>query len=111
MIDQNVLKDLTRFRRQYLQLVEPSQLKWLEGNVIKASEVQAWIFDHLFSADHNATLPPDRYRLRVLKVLISKLEKAIDDPEEDVWFSSMSCFLAVPTIADARTAIPFCNRR
>lgn len=84
MIETGVLKELAIFRRQYLQLVDPSQLRWLEGHAIKAADIQSWIFQHMFSADHNATLPPDRYRLRVLKVLISKLERAIDDPEEDV---------------------------
>lgn len=29
-------------------------------------------------------LPPERYQLRVLKPLLSKIEQAIEDPEEDV---------------------------
>ena len=84
MVDQIVLGKLTVFRRQYFQLVDPSQLRWLDGHDLKLPEVQSWIFSCLFDDESNSTLPPDRYRLRVLKVLISKLEKAIEDPEEDV---------------------------
>lgn len=84
MIEQNVLDQLAVFGRQYFQLVDPSQLKWLEGSILKKADVQSWIFSYLFDADKISTLPPDRYRLRVLKALISKLEKAIDDPEDDV---------------------------
>lgn len=84
MTDQDAWVTLASFRRQYYQLVDPSQLRWLPGSVLKSPEVQSWIFSHLFDAEKNSNLPPDRYRLRVLKVLISKLEKAIDDPNEDV---------------------------
>lgn len=39
-------------------------------------------------------MPPERYQLRVLKPLASKIEKAIEDPEEDVGIDlcSMSYF-------------------
>ncbi|KAJ4298256.1 hypothetical protein N0V90_006155 [Kalmusia sp. IMI 367209] len=82
-MQQATLENLVVFRRQYYQLVEPPQLRWLEDHTLKAPEVQSWIFSRLFDTEKNPTLPPDRYRLRVLKVLISKLERAINDPEED----------------------------
>lgn len=84
MVEQDTWTRLATFRRQYFQLVDPPQLRWLDGHVLKDPEVQCWMFSRLFDAETNSTLPPDRYRLRVLKVLVSKLEKAIDDPEEDV---------------------------
>jgi hypothetical protein len=84
MVEQDAWARLATLRRQYFQLVDPSQLRWLEGRVLKDPEVQSWIFSHMFDMDTNSTLPPDRYRFRVLKVLVSKLEKAIEDPEEDV---------------------------
>ena len=43
--------------------------------------------------------PPDRYKLRVLKKLLESMEKAIEDPEEDVGHPYMTashsvfCFL------------------
>lgn len=84
MIGQEASTKLAVFRRQYLQLIEPTQLKWPESHILKIPEVQSWMFQHLFDRDQNPNLPPDRYRLRVLKALISKLERAISDPEEDV---------------------------
>ncbi|KAJ4355855.1 uncharacterized protein N0V89_003876 [Didymosphaeria variabile] len=83
MVAQGIWAKLATFRRQYFQLVDPSQLRWLESNTLKNPEVQSWIYKHLFDTKGHSTLPPDRYRLRVLKVLISKLEKAIEQPDED----------------------------
>ncbi|KAL1605251.1 hypothetical protein SLS60_004795 [Paraconiothyrium brasiliense] len=83
MVAQDIWAQLATFRRQYFQLVNPSQLRWLDDSTLKDPEVQSWIYHHLFHIEEHSTLPPDRYRLRVLKILISKLEKAIDEPEED----------------------------
>lgn len=83
-MDQETLKSLATVRRQYYQLVEPPQLRWPAVETLKAPEVQSWIFSSFFDIEKNQTLPPDRYRLRVLKALVSKLERAIVDPEEDV---------------------------
>jgi len=79
---------LTILRRQYFQLVEPKKLRWPNDKVLKTSEVQSWIFNSLFNVDGISHPPPERYQLRVLKLLISKLEWSINDPEKDVW-----CFL------------------
>jgi len=79
---------LTILRRQFFQLVEPTQLQWLDGTRLKQPETQSWIYENLFNADKIAHLPPQRYQLRVLKLLISKLEKSIEDPEEDVCIPS-----------------------
>jgi hypothetical protein len=87
-MDSSVKSKLTVLRRQFFQLVEPTQLGWLDGPRLKQSETQAWLFDSLFNSDKITHLPPQRYQLRVLKVLISKLESSIEDPEEDVCFPS-----------------------
>jgi hypothetical protein len=71
-------------QRQYFQLVEPHQLRWPEDVVLMRSHVQAWMFREMFDAENIKAPPPDRYQLRVLKLLISKLERAFKDPEEDV---------------------------
>lgn len=89
-IDSSSLLQLKTLRRQYLQLVEPAQLRWPDAQTLKAPQVQIWIFHNFFDLDHVSHPPPDRYQLRVLKLLVSKLESAIDDPEEDVWFLSSS---------------------
>jgi hypothetical protein len=72
-------------QRQYLQLVEPLQLRWPNDTILKAPEVQLWLFTNLFDTANITSPPPDRYQLRVLKLLVSKLERSITDPEEDVW--------------------------
>jgi hypothetical protein len=78
---------LTTLRRQYFQLVEPTKLRWPNDKVLKTSEVQSWMFNSLFDMDGISYPPPERYQLRVLKLLISKLERSINDPEKDVWCS------------------------
>ena len=88
------LVQLRILQRQYLQLVDPSQLRWPDAQVLKSSGVQSWIFLHMFDESSVKSPPPERYRLRVLKLLISKLERTIVDPEEDVRFPVSSSFLS-----------------
>jgi len=83
-MDSTVQRSLRILRRQYLQLVEPNLLRWPDDAVLKAQEVQTWIFDHLFNSEMVSTLPPERYQLRVLKSLTARIERSIEDPEEDV---------------------------
>jgi protein-lysine N-methyltransferase EEF2KMT len=93
-----VSQQLGRVSRQYFQLLGPEQLEWPSGDVLKDPEVQAWIYHNIFSesASHNA--PPDRYRLRVLKNLLSIIESAVKDPDEDVGYTSITfaCRLRFP---------------
>ena len=74
-MDQGTLKSLATVRRQYYQLVEPRQLRWPAVETLKAAQVQSLIFDDFFDMERNRTLPPDRYRLRVLKALIAKTDE------------------------------------
>lgn len=75
---------LLLFRRQYLQLFEPDFLAWPPKQLLRDSAIQAWLYKNLFSSEKNQYLPPPRYQLRVLKPLLNKIEKSIEDPEEDV---------------------------
>lgn len=84
MNDDRIASQLRILQRQYFQLVEPHQLIWPENRVLRAAEVQSWLFAQMFDADAIKSPPPDRYQLRVLKLLVSKLEQSIDNPEEDV---------------------------
>jgi hypothetical protein len=89
------LAHLCVFQRQYFQLVEPSQLRWPQDSILKSADVQSWMFTNLFDSEGIKSPPPERYQLRVLKLLISKLERSIVDPEEDVRFPfsfSSTCF-------------------
>ncbi|KAF2191476.1 hypothetical protein K469DRAFT_656402 [Zopfia rhizophila CBS 207.26] len=84
-IDPDTRSKLTTLRRQYFQLVEPAHLRWMDTVILKAPNVQQWIYTNLFDSNKITSSPPERYQHRVLKALISKLEIAMDDPEEDVW--------------------------
>ena len=77
---------LVLFRRQYLQLFEPDFLAWPPKSLLRDAGVQQWLYKHCFDTDSNPHLPSDRYRLRVLKPLVRKVEQAIEDPEEDVGY-------------------------
>ncbi|KAJ2974235.1 hypothetical protein NUW58_g8723 [Xylaria curta] len=74
---------LRLLRRQYLQLFEPDFLAWPHPQLLRRSDAQAWLFKHLFDEGRNPRLPPERYQLRVLRPLISRIEKSIQDPDED----------------------------
>lgn len=87
------LRDLQVLCRQYLQLVDANSLKWPESTLLKKPDVQEWLFEHMFDQDSIQYLPPARYQARVLKNLTSRIEAAIEDPEEDVchFLSPSSC--------------------
>ncbi|KZM26878.1 hypothetical protein ST47_g1966 [Ascochyta rabiei] len=102
------LVHLRTLQRQYLQLVDPSQLRWPDAQILKRADVQSWLFVHMFDESRIKSPPPERYQLRVLKLLISKLERSIVDPEEDQeisddLMSAMSTLLTsnVPSEADS----------
>jgi hypothetical protein len=76
--------DIEIFRRQYLQLVPPDRLSLPPAEVIRQPDVQNKIYETMFREDHLQYPPPTRYQLRVLKRVVEALEKAVDDPEEDV---------------------------
>lgn len=84
MADATTTRQLQVLQRQYFQLVEPQNLSWPEEDSLRQPDIQAWMFREMFDSERIKSPPPDRYQLRVLKLLISKLERAIKDPEEDV---------------------------
>ncbi|GAP92337.1 putative nicotinamide n-methyltransferase protein [Rosellinia necatrix] len=74
---------LLLLKRQYLQLFEPDFLAWPHAQLLRRGDAQAWLFKHLFDESRNPRLPPERYQLRVLRSLTSRIERAIQDPDED----------------------------
>ncbi|KAF2027597.1 hypothetical protein EK21DRAFT_71607 [Setomelanomma holmii] len=84
MADAAITTILRILQRQYFQLVEPHQFRWPEDASLKRPDIQAWIFTNMFDLSKVKSPPPDRYQLRVLKLLVAKLERSIIDPEEDV---------------------------
>jgi hypothetical protein len=98
-ISQEALHQIRLFRRQYLQLLDTQNLTWPSSDTLRSSQAQEWIYENLFQTDDiTHFLPPERYRLRILKLLMSKIETSIVDPEEDVrkcWFSLSSAIFLI----------------
>lgn len=69
---------------QYFQLIEPQNLQILPGPLLKKPVVQAAIYEHMFNDVVLWPIPPVTYRTRVLKMIISQIEEAYSDLEEDV---------------------------
>ncbi|KAI0131483.1 putative methyltransferase-domain-containing protein [Daldinia grandis] len=89
---------LLLLRRQYMQLFEPDFLAWPPAKFLKNEDVQKWLYKHLFDQSRNSRLPPENYRMRVLKQLITTVEKAIVDLEQsEVSEELTACFESLVT--------------
>lgn len=73
---------VSRFCWQYLQLDSTPELP--DGEVLRDEEVQEAIYKRLFADDAIALPPPQRYQLRILKLLIARVESAILDWDQHV---------------------------
>lgn len=71
-------------RRQYLQVIDPEQLKLPTKSLLKLPSVQRSIYERMFNETNVKYSPAERYRFRSLKRVVQALEDAIDDPDEDV---------------------------
>lgn len=69
---------------QYFQLVDPRDLDVPCGNVIVQPGVQRAIYEHMFNESTLWPIPPVSYRARVLKMILTRIEESISNPEEDV---------------------------
>ncbi|WYZ41258.1 hypothetical protein EsH8_V_000153 [Colletotrichum jinshuiense] len=70
-------ESVDRFCAQYLQL-EPT-LDYPVGQVIREPSAQNTIYKRLFSGEGRCCDSPARYRLRVLKELVARIESSIED--------------------------------
>ena len=79
-------KYLELFKAQYLQLIGLNDLAWPAIHQVPLADanVQSWLFENLFDAERVTFRPPERYQLRVLKELVSRIENYIQDPDEQV---------------------------
>lgn len=71
-----------RFCHQYIQL-EPT-LDYPKTTLLRESHVQEAIFTKLFADNAIQYGPPPRYKIKILKDLVSKIETSIDDWDEHV---------------------------
>jgi hypothetical protein len=75
---------------QYFQLVELQNLALPPGPVLVQPAVQAALYERMFNENAVFPIPPDSYRSRVLKEILSRIEESITNPEEDV--GQPTCF-------------------
>lgn len=73
---------VVKFYRQYMQQI--NDVTYPPGVLLVNSDVQDCLHRYFFDASRNSHLPPPRYQARILKHIISEIEKACKDPEEDV---------------------------
>ncbi len=77
-----VQNQLRRFCYQYLQVEH--ELDFPGPSQLRQQEVQEHLFNRLFADGVQDHPPPERYKLRVLKELVSRIENSIEDWEEFV---------------------------
>ncbi len=82
--DMEELDPVELLRREYFQCLDPESLTLPEADLLRLPETQNRIYHQMFDESSSRFAPPVRYRFRVLKKIISALERAIQDPEEDV---------------------------
>ncbi|EYE94927.1 protein-lysine N-methyltransferase [Aspergillus ruber CBS 135680] len=70
---------------QYNQQVPAPQLPLPSGTTLLHPATQSTIYERMFNKDNPQAwpLPPVGYRMRVLKMILGRLEEAIVNPEED----------------------------
>ncbi|THC98732.1 hypothetical protein EYZ11_001795 [Aspergillus tanneri] len=69
--------------RQFHQQVDPALLPLPQGATIIHPALQSAIYESMFNEASVWPLPPIYYQARVLKMILSRIEEAIADPEED----------------------------
>ncbi|KAK4983841.1 hypothetical protein LTR66_005205 [Elasticomyces elasticus] len=100
--------DLDVFRQQYFQLLDPETLQWPGAEMLRVPHVQQLIYDEMFNERNLQFPPPLRYRMRVLKRLIAKIESSVVDPEEDDisddLMNALSILVTAPLPSEASSA-------
>ncbi|KAI4119296.1 MAG: hypothetical protein LQ345_000765 [Seirophora villosa] len=92
------------FMRQYLQMIDPAELTYPPGQLIKSVDVQSFLVDHMFDR-RRWRLPPARYSFRVLKKLISIITVAISNPEEDELSDKLMYFFSLELAASGKGSV------
>ncbi|KAL8681335.1 MAG: hypothetical protein Q9186_002544 [Xanthomendoza sp. 1 TL-2023] len=81
------------FRRKCMQMLDPDDINFPMDWFLKLPATQTWIYDNLFDCQTVPNLSYGPYAFRILKRLISGLEAAIEDPEEDeISDNLVNCF-------------------
>lgn len=78
------LSSLELFRAQYFQTLPLQELRMPPDSTLRKIRSQEWMYRYMFDTEHVTHLPQERYRARVLKQLVTRIEATFEDAEEDV---------------------------
>ena len=73
---------IDKLSAQYFQQVDPRDLQLPTKDAIVRPSVQRAIYETMFNGTW--PIPPVAYRTRVLKMIVTRIEECISNPEEDV---------------------------
>ena len=68
----------------FLQMVDPLEITYPPGDLIKSLSAQMWLIENMFDIRQIEFLPTTRYVYCVMKKVLKIITEAIEDPEEDV---------------------------
>lgn len=99
--------DLDRFCWQYLQLELEQRLDYPPPEVVRTEACQSQLYERLF-APGLPHPPPHRYKLRVLKELVGRIEASIEDWDEhgisDDLATALTVLMSQPTPSETAAA-------
>ncbi|KKK27203.1 hypothetical protein ARAM_004934 [Aspergillus rambellii] len=81
--------DISLLTAQYSQQVDPPRLSIPHGRDLVSPTTQSAIYQTMFDDTRTWPLPPVPYQTRVLKMILSRIEESICDPEEDEILDSL----------------------
>ncbi|PTU22178.1 hypothetical protein P175DRAFT_0478154 [Aspergillus ochraceoroseus IBT 24754] len=81
--------DISLLTAQYSQQVDPPRLSIPHGRDLVSPTTQSAIYETMFDDTRTWPLPPVPYQTRVLKMILSRIEESICDPEEDEILDSL----------------------
>lgn len=81
-VNKDAESNLVLFQRQFAQRLDLPLIKWPENALLRIYDVQIWLYNVVEEAHHER--PQPSYDRRFLKMLVSKIEEAVQDAEEPV---------------------------
>ncbi|KAF7585519.1 hypothetical protein BBP40_010737 [Aspergillus hancockii] len=81
--NEHISFSLNTLTAQYFQQLDPPHLTLPNASTIIHPNLQTAIYERMFNEATLWPLPPVGYRTRVLKIIISRIEEGITDPQED----------------------------
>lgn len=79
-------ESLELFRRQYFEMLPLEQMTFPSDDVLKQAHFQVGLYQRLSNPGPSSNRLSDRYKLRILRAILFRLESLMSEPDEDVCF-------------------------